>query len=346
MEQAFFELARRVLRGEDGALALVVESSGSVPRGAGAAMAVFAGGETCGTVGGGAVEHRCTEIGTDMLGASGARLEEFELTPAGAADLGMVCGGNVNVLFQSFCGGDENAARLFRALSDADDSAPTWFAVCFEKENGEARAANALLAENGEMIATDAPGGAFPAGAYKGLLLAAPELDGENGVFYHAQPLLGQGVVYIFGAGHVAQKLAAQLALVDFACVVTDDRAEFANEALFPTAKQVIVCEFDEVFARLDIRRNDYVVIMTRGHKSDHVVLVQALGTPARYIGMIGSMKKVGTSFTRLILNDGFTYADTRRVCAPIGLMIGDETPAEIAVSIAAQLIQKRAAKK
>ncbi len=385
MEKALLELARHIQKGEDAALALVVDAEGSVPRGAGATMAVFKG-SVSGTVGGGAVEFACTKACRKLLGGAGAYTRRFDLSPAGAAELGMVCGGRALVLFCGFLAADTDAQRFCGALLAADENEPLWLGVRFTAAPGAGGCGTALA--SGAKAESSAAGGddsceeaKLPRGAVPGgvsLLLADESgtfvavMPGENGEdladgsgedamffgrmlsrapyydpyeegFLYTQPLFGQGVVYIFGCGHVAQKLAAQLALVDFACVVADDRAEFANAERFPTAREVIVAPFPGVFQRFSIKKQDCIIIMTRGHLSDHGVLVDALKTEAGYIGMIGSKRKVAASFTRLIAKDGFTYADTQRVTAPIGIDIGDETPAEIAVSITAQLIKARA---
>jgi xanthine dehydrogenase accessory factor len=135
------------------------------------------------------------------------------------------------------------------------------------------------------------------------------------------------------------------LSALGFFTVVIDDRPEFASQERFPTADRLVVpSSFDDVVPSLEIDEESYVVIVTRGHAHDTNVLRQVLRTPAVYIGMIGSKTKVAGAFQTL-REEGFTSADLERVHAPIGLSIGAETPEEIAISIAAQLIQVRAGK-
>lgn len=156
------------------------------------------------------------------------------------------------------------------------------------------------------------------------------------------EPALKPKTAFLFGAGHVAQPTAAMAALVGFSVVVLDDRDAFASTERFPDAQGVVVIpEFSRAFQNLPIDENAFIVIFTRGHAHDKDVLSQALKTPAGYIGMIGSRKKRDTIFHTL-LQEGFTESDLRRVHSPIGLEIAAETPEEIAVSIVAEMIQKR----
>ncbi len=152
-----------------------------------------------------------------------------------------------------------------------------------------------------------------------------------------------QSRVLLFGAGHVGRALAALLPGLEFGYLVADDRPEFARTEDFPQADAVLCAGVDQVFSQLTVTEEDYIVIMTRGHQHDQEVLRYALATPAGYIGLMGSRRKI--AMTRQALEQaGVAPAEFDRVSTPIGLDIGAETPAEIAVSVAAQLIQHRAA--
>ena len=162
---------------------------------------------------------------------------------------------------------------------------------------------------------------------------------------FFVEAALPSETVYLFGAGHVSQQVALVAALVNFKTVVLDDRAEFANQERFPKADEVIVApSFNQAFTGLEIDYDSYLVIVTRGHVNDKVVLAQALRSKAGYIGMIGSRRKRDMVYQEL-LKEGFTQEDINRVHSPIGLNIGGETPEEIAVSIVAELIQVRSAR-
>jgi xanthine dehydrogenase accessory factor len=133
--------------------------------------------------------------------------------------------------------------------------------------------------------------------------------------------------------------------MTHFRTVVLDDRTEFANIERFPAADEIKVpAALSEAFTDLDIDRDSYIVIVTRGHRHDRTVLEQALRREAVYIGMIGSKGKRDAVY-KALLDEGFTRADLERVHSPIGLEIGGDTPEEIAVSIVAELIKERSAR-
>jgi len=165
------------------------------------------------------------------------------------------------------------------------------------------------------------------------------DIDGRR---YYSEPLVRPGGVCIFGGGHVAQELVPVLAHLGFRCTVMDDRPDFANPGMFPQAEEVITGDFSRISDFLTVTPNDYLVVMTRGHSFDYEVQVQAMRTGACYIGVIGSKSKAGIIAQKLS-REGFSQEEINRVHSPIGINIASETQAEIAVSIAAQLIQVRA---
>lgn len=157
---------------------------------------------------------------------------------------------------------------------------------------------------------------------------------------------IGRKTAHLFGAGHVSRQLARLTRMVGFRTVVLDDREEYANRERFPEADEIRVLDrFENALtgseAGISVNPNSFIVILTRGHSHDRTVLAQALGTPAGYIGMIGSRRKRDTIY-RALLDEGFTEADLDRVHCPVGIDIGGETPEEIAVSIIAEMIQVR----
>jgi xanthine dehydrogenase accessory factor len=155
------------------------------------------------------------------------------------------------------------------------------------------------------------------------------------------EPVFSEPTVYVFGGGHVSEQVAPLAKKVHFKVVIIDDREIFANRERFPEADEVIVSEFEKCFDQLNIDDSSYIVIVTRGHLYDGIVLEQAVKTNACYIGMIGSKKKIKTLYQNL-MKKGISKEALKRVHAPIGLDINSETPEEIAVSIVAQLIKVR----
>ena len=164
----------------------------------------------------------------------------------------------------------------------------------------------------------------------------------EAGKEYLIEPVFNYERVYIFGAGHVAQKIADITKMLDFKTIVLDDREEFANRERFKTADEVkTIPSFDNLFNYIKVDSRSYIIIVTRGHAYDKEVLAQMLKTDAKYIGMIGSKTKRDFIYNSL-LNEGYTLKDIERVYCPIGLSIFAQTPEEIAVSIAAELVKIR----
>jgi xanthine dehydrogenase accessory factor len=157
----------------------------------------------------------------------------------------------------------------------------------------------------------------------------------------YIEPIIPTPTVFIFGGGHISLFVSKIGAMAGFQVVVIDDRAEFANAERFPEARQVIAEKFDRTFPQLKVNRSGYLVIVTRGHAGDQEVLEWALTTEARYIGMIGSKKKIRTLYRNMEAK-GIAPERLARVFAPIGLDIGALTPEEIAVAIVGQMIQVR----
>lgn len=155
------------------------------------------------------------------------------------------------------------------------------------------------------------------------------------------EPIIPSPTLYIFGGGHIAVPLVKIGKLADFRIAVIDDRAEFANAQRFPEAELILVEDFSKVFSKLKIGKSSYLVIITRNHEYDDVVLELALATPAKYIGMIGSKTKRETIFSHMLAK-GVAKELLDKVHAPIGLEINAETPEEIAVSILAEIIKVR----
>jgi xanthine dehydrogenase accessory factor len=155
------------------------------------------------------------------------------------------------------------------------------------------------------------------------------------------EPVLPPGTVYLFGAGHVSVNVYKIARLAGFDVVVIDDREQYANRERFPDAAAIHADDYERVLAQIEPNETSYLVIVTRGHRDDMRVLRWAVDTRARYIGMIGSKRKVISTY-RELENQGIAREKLARVHAPVGLDIGAVTPEEIAVAIVAELIADR----
>jgi xanthine dehydrogenase accessory factor len=155
------------------------------------------------------------------------------------------------------------------------------------------------------------------------------------------EPILPPALLYLFGAGHLAIHLCTSATHAGFEVIVTDDRTSYASPERFPAAREVHALDFDAAMHNLEPNENSYIVIVTRGHRDDMRLLRWAVRTRARYVGMIGSKRKVIEIF-KTLAHEGIPANLFDRVHAPIGLDIGAITPEEIAVAITAELISIR----
>ena len=154
------------------------------------------------------------------------------------------------------------------------------------------------------------------------------------------EPILPQPLLYVFGGGHVSMAMAKVANAAGFAVGVVDDREAFANKERFPMAQEVFT-SYQEAFDKIQPNSSTYLVIVTRGHKEDMRVLAWAVRTQARYVGMIGSKRKV-LSVYKALEQQGYRPEEFERVFAPMGLEIGALAPEEIAISIVAELVAVR----
>ena len=329
---------------ERAALATVLSRSGSGPREPGAAMIVRADGRISGTVGGGPLEAGVQAEAAKAIADGRARCLPFSLTNREAAENGMICGGTMEVLVEVLDAADpllEGIAR--RILLAREEGRRLWVARSIRPDDGgeSVRVGLGLLDETGlDASSLDSP--CRSEEFLRPLCGREPLLASCSGGRCFVQPAGLPERVFLFGAGHVAQALAVLCDMTGFRTVVVDDRPEFACADRFPRSRIVVPDSFGDCLGSLDIGPCDFLVIVTRGHAFDKVVLAQALETPARYVGMIASRRKRDVIY-RSLAEEGTPPEKLARVSSPIGLAIGAQTPAEIAVSIAAELIAVRA---
>lgn len=173
-------------------------------------------------------------------------------------------------------------------------------------------------------------------------LSAAPTYVCGGRATLYIEPVLPTSRLIIAGAGHVGQALCKTAAAVGFSVIVVDDRPEFADPKLLPDAARVMTSDFETIFDQLRVSTSTYIVCATRGHAHDYTVIREALATPASYVGLVGSRSKRTSFLKRLQQEEGVGEEELVRLYTPVGLDIGANSPAEIAVSITAQLIQRR----
>lgn len=334
MKELFKILCEQMKIGNDTVLLTIIASSGSTPRGEGAHMLVGAQGRICGTIGGGAVEYRSEQLAVQILKEQRTMTKAFKLTADDVENLGMICGGDVTVFFRYISAADTAVQTLCDKLLGAfEKERDIWLIADITDQ--EASAVGGYIEKEGFV-------GLEPEGSADELLCSHPVRVELNGRLYYSEPIARSGRVLIFGGGHIAQELVPLLTHLDFRCTVMDDRVEFANAEIFPDADKIVCADFEDIFASLFVRENDYGVVLTRGHAYDYTVQRQLHTTPIRYIGVIGSRKKMAAVFEKLRA-DGVSQEALNQVHTPIGTAIKAQSPAEIAVSIAGELILERA---
>jgi len=342
MKTVLRELSRLLARGEDAALATIVGKSGSAPRSGGSKMLVRADGSSVGSVGGGVFEADTLARAARALSGRRAELRAFDLSDEDAAGTAMICGGRGELLLDFATAGEPADVEVFTEASAMLETAQGGWLLTWLDDGPGAGPRHGLLGADGGVLGRAGEEGALAArlAPATGRRSVVVETFGRSRVV--AEPLATPARLLVFGAGHCAHALVPLAESVGFRAEVLDDRAEFVRRERFPGTAALTVLESFERLPEREIDAETYVVIMTRGHVRDRVVLEQCLRTAAGYVGMIGSVRKRDTTFAAL-REAGFGETDLARVHTPIGVEIEADTPEEIAISIAAELIQARA---
>ena len=313
MKYLMEKVKEQVLMGNACYLVALIESEGSTPRSSGAFMLVNKNGFVAGTVGGGGMEYAAVLEAQNKLveGETKSFLKRYDLTTAA----GIACGGYCSLQFCYLPAIQETDMLAEYILFRLKGKYPWWLLIPLGE--GDIRVEEGLFIKK-----------------HKGFY----EQDGKE---YYAEQYNYDGRVFIFGAGHVARELVPLLSHLGFKCVVIDDREEFAKPEVFPTAHKVLLADYTKLNEVYKLHCMDYAVVMTRGHVHDANCERFLLTTPVPYIGVMGSKNKAKLA-RETLLSEGYSEKQLARIKTPIGLDIGSETPAEIAVSIAAQLIEVR----
>jgi xanthine dehydrogenase accessory factor len=170
--------------------------------------------------------------------------------------------------------------------------------------------------------------------------LTVPDAGGKLEIFFEVMPAPPRLIVV--GAGHIAVPLIKIAKVLDFYAIVIDDRLGYANRERFPDADEVLVGDMAQMLKEMTLNPSCYIVLITRGHKYDEPCLREIIHSQAKYIGMIGSRRRIKACFQRFRDEEKIAEEVIERVYAPIGLDIGTETPAEIALSILGEIIKVR----
>jgi xanthine dehydrogenase accessory factor len=341
MRELLAELERVIDRGLPCACCTVVATRGSTPQKAGAAMLVFADGTQAGTLGGGCVEAEVRRRALHALAANGGpELHTFTLDDDFGWDDGLICGGRMTILADRLTPAAGDYYRRLKLLVESSAGCTELVALS-DNKSGAPPGSRYLLDAGHRVVARLGPATDLPADfvSPRGETKRQPHvIDG-----FAVMPTPPRITLLIVGGGHVGRAVANLAAECDFDVWVLDDREAFANAERFPLARKCIVGDIGPTLAGLkgQITPQIYALIVTRGHNHDEEALYQLAATPAGYVGMIGSKRKVRLIFDEL-KDRGVPAAALARVRAPVGLEIGSQTVPEIAVSIVAELIARR----
>ena len=320
-------------------LVVVAGTAGSSPRGVGAWMAVFRDGSQAGTIGGGKIELFATGESAKLLAARQSRLVRYTMG-GNDSDTGMICGGAICLCYLYL---DESHIDLFERIEQTLRLRRIGdFTINFEQFVSAAHEGD-VTAYHGEESRRTIDG--------------CPQLDlileGEKTTYTnaasawpdaHVETLCPEGLTYIFGSGHVGAALARLLTAAGFAVVSCDDRPGLLTPEALPDVYDRRLVDYHDFSRTCPIGPRDLVVVATAGHKSDIEVVIQALRAKPAYLGCLGSKRK--TAFVHERLEEaGFTPEEIASVHLPIGVSIEAETPEEIAVSIAAEMVLLRRTK-
>lgn len=337
-------LCRELGAGSPLVLISILNMEGSTPRHDGTKMLVGTGGKTWGTIGGSLMEAAAIKEAGKVLSSGVSRLITFELDGKDAAAPGMICGGKAEI-FLDYLPPNEEALHFASVLNKAVSQGKDFFILTKYKTEGQVVKVfgHAIIDTNNNLLISSAI-------STEDIEKIKPEL--HNVSVISPIPVADSVIIvdrvrkvktmFCFGAGHVAVPTAHIAALAGFRVIVLDDREEFANKERFPESNKTIVLKnYEKAFDGLEIDKDSFIVIVTRGHKYDRTVLEQSLKTGAGYIGMISSRRKRQAIYDALMA-DGVSKEQLDFVHSPIGIDIGGETPEEIAVSIVAELIKVR----
>ncbi len=320
-----------------GALASVAKRHGSLPMSATAKMLVTASGARIGTVGGGCLEAEIIERAFDVLERRVPALSSHSLNAELAGDYGLTCGGTAELFIEPVYGDECLAAVYAEAAALMVRGERAVMATGIDWTNGVAKA----ISHPGHFIGADNELMRSAIHEFDSMSELPVYLSLSNGVL--VEPISGKPRLVVFGAGHVGARLAEAAAFAGWRVTVADDRADFADASRLPFAERVVVCDFHDVISAAQLDADTYVVIATRGHQHDVVLAGQLVPLPLRYLGMLGSRRKV--ALTAKVLREwGLTDEAIEKVHAPVGLSIGADTPEEIAVSVVAEMISVRRA--
>ncbi len=319
------------------ALVTVIETKGSVPRHAGAKMLVSGGANVGGTVGGGRVEAQAIQAAQKCVAEKRSAFLSVEMLGSEALGDAMICGGTSRMLVEYVS--DVAPYRAALEMLERGERVLLVKRLSGGQSGAGQSGAGVVVAISLLDEKSAAAGPKRSEVAARCLQSGKPHFSNAEGVFY--DPLFPAEKLLVIGAGHVGRAVAAFARMLDFMITVADDRPELIAEARFPPGLSTLSGSYSDIVRGFPFDSATYVVIVTRGHGFDLECLRAVLARPYRYVGVIGSSRKIKLVLEQLKA-EGFAREKIDSIHAPIGLDIEAETPAEIAAAIAGELVAVR----
>ncbi len=314
-------------RGESFCFALIIGKSGSAPQVPGAKSLFLRDGRILGTIGGGCLEMESRRVGLEALFTKKPCVREFRLDDDFGWDDGLICGGRVQVLFLP------NPESYAEAFSQAREEGARGVLV-YDSLSGQVR----WIADGSEGVL----GVEEREGVEKAKRSRRCVASGR--LFF--EPVMPPERVVIFGAGHIGKELCRLSAYVGFEVIVVDDREAYLDSERLRDASLRVCARLEDYAREMEGDEDTYVCIVTRGHRNDARVLREVIKKPCAYIGMIGSRRKREVIRKELVGSGHCTEEEFERVRSPMGLAIHSESVEEIALSIVAELVSVRGARR
>ena len=340
MKSIFSEAAALCAAGTPFVWASIISQDGSTPRSAGSRMLVLEN-SIVSTIGGGGMEAGVIqEARSCVLKDRKPRIMNYDMSGTEAATAGLICGGVCEVLLAYMEPGYR--AALEAAAQAEQDGTPAWIFYVLDQRPESDLPLQLCVNVGGERLVGSFRGSqSFVKDILLNPIRVAIHGDTQDGMRFLVQDVGSSPRLWLFGAGHVSAEVAPLAVNCGFNVTVVDDRADFCCAERFPGCSCVVIDSF-EAMPDFPADGDSYVVIMTRGHAYDKDVLRWALGKKPFYLGMIGSRSKRDTLYRKLHEEEGIPMEQLQAVFCPIGLSIQAETPAEIAVSVMAEIIRQR----
>jgi xanthine dehydrogenase accessory factor len=355
MNSMYRQVRQFLEEGETLAIATIVSTLGSTPREVGAQMVITASGEILGTVGGGCGEAEVRREAVQVIRSRKPAMVKVELMDDIESNSPAVCGGILNVFVDPWW---NDPASIGLKLADAllqvqKDGAAAVVATVVDAANCPDTAAGDKcfirdgVVKTGNIRNKELLQAVLHEGETRmrreeclQVALTLPGTDRKAEVFFEVLPAMRK--VIIVGAGHLAIPLVKFAKILDFHITVLDDRVIYANRERFPDVDAVLVGDMAETLRGIKITPQTYIVLITRGHQFDEPCLREVIHSPAKYIGMIGSKRRIKACFIRFRDEEGIPEELLKKVYAPIGLDIKAESPEEIALSIISEMVKVR----